>query len=398
MRCRGCCKCRNIPHKMLVETRTEPVARSRIAYASGGFGKKKRIENTFLYHNRLRRMIGFEPEIANWGTLSEWKEVIYKITSDSSVQPSGKEMNVAPMNGDKLVVNIIQLGTAMAEHGATVNDSCGFHVHVDGSDFSYWEMQKLARIWAAIEQDVYKYLVAPERRTNTYCQPLIENAAFLQFCSWEPGRALPKIICVHDRLHRHKSSLLKIFKNCKECNRVILKLLLMSVVNKAYSISSFNLGRSIVAGKAFRQVQKDFTTFVQGVYKHRERKYGMDRYRALNFASWFYRGTFEFRLKEGLVDTQEMLSWILFCGWVVEAATILSTKEISELHSLEDLVMFQKYSKLTNFYQPLNNIKIQRNWCSEKISNLLEFRRSDSQFMFPRLVRDWVLKRIKEHS
>jgi hypothetical protein len=43
------------------------------------------------------------------------------------------------------------------------------------------------------------------------------------------------------------------------------------------------------------------------------------RYCDLNLHSWYYRGTLEFRLKEGTVTSKEIVGWPLLCLWLVEA-------------------------------------------------------------------------------
>lgn len=51
-----------------------------------------------------------------------------------------------------------------------VNDSCGFHVHVDCHDFSDSDLRKLVLLYLRSEQVLFG-CVASDRRLNTYCRP-----------------------------------------------------------------------------------------------------------------------------------------------------------------------------------------------------------------------------------
>ena len=53
--------------------------------------------------------------------------------------------------------------------GASVNNSCGFHVHVDAYNFSQRELARLLLVWMRIEPVVY-FLVSPSRRNNSYAK------------------------------------------------------------------------------------------------------------------------------------------------------------------------------------------------------------------------------------
>jgi predicted RNA-binding Zn-ribbon protein involved in translation (DUF1610 family) len=53
------------------------------------------------------------------------------------------------------------------EIGAAVNSSCGFHVHIDASNFSRLELARLLLVWMRIEPVIF-FLVSPSRRWNSY--------------------------------------------------------------------------------------------------------------------------------------------------------------------------------------------------------------------------------------
>lgn len=60
---------------------------------------------------------------------------------------------------------------ALASLRPLVDRSCGLHVHVDCSDFSWQDMQKLLALWMRYEPFFYEMLPA-SRHANTYCQPM----------------------------------------------------------------------------------------------------------------------------------------------------------------------------------------------------------------------------------
>lgn len=53
----------------------------------------------------------------------------------------------------------------------SVNVRCGLHVHVDVSDFTWADLQKLVALWCRYEPSFYE-LTPASRRTNHYCAPL----------------------------------------------------------------------------------------------------------------------------------------------------------------------------------------------------------------------------------
>ena len=61
--------------------------------------------------------------------------------------------------------------TLMRDLAPKITNNCGLHVHVDVSDFSWKEVQKLLALWARYEP--FFFSMVPEcRQTNQYCRPL----------------------------------------------------------------------------------------------------------------------------------------------------------------------------------------------------------------------------------
>lgn len=60
-------------------------------------------------------------------------------------------------------------------HGCQVNNNCGFHIHVDASDFTERNMGILLARWIKIEPHLFR--VVPNRRTiSHYCRPLTKRS------------------------------------------------------------------------------------------------------------------------------------------------------------------------------------------------------------------------------
>lgn len=61
--------------------------------------------------------------------------------------------------------------TALAALRLRIDRTCGLHVWVDCSDFTWEDMQRLLALWARYEP-VFFEMVPPSRRTNSFCQPM----------------------------------------------------------------------------------------------------------------------------------------------------------------------------------------------------------------------------------
>lgn len=57
------------------------------------------------------------------------------------------------------------------ENGVTVNDRCGYHVHIGAQDFSFLDLSRLVTLCQSIENDMF-ILGGQHRNKNTYCRSL----------------------------------------------------------------------------------------------------------------------------------------------------------------------------------------------------------------------------------
>lgn len=247
--------------------------------------------------NPLRETIGVELEIADLGKLREapmtrWvPQLTCRWEHDGSVSPSGLELVTGPASGDTLYKGLEALGAALGPH-CKVNDTCGFHVHVDGAALSLFELRRLLVGWSIIEEQFFGPFVPPPRWKNVYCRPLrLEDTT-----SW----ALMNLKTSGEVHHWIYQYLYEI--NCASYMR-------KHETRELRLAHIAELKRLVDACKAKK-------------YMNAARR------KTLNIHSWEMRGTVEFRLQAGTVDPGMILHWPLLCGHVVSKITSLTDREI----------------------------------------------------------------------
>lgn len=213
---------------------------------------------------------------------------------------TGFEITTAPANGDKFIKEINDICQALNEASGEVNKNCGLHVHVDARDFNFNDIKRLIKLYAAIEPALF-LLVPPYRKKLRYCKP----------CGDKYEKA---------------------------------------VVGDA---------------KSFLDIKKKIVVSTYGALSTEgyNKKYNNARYNALNIHSWFYRGTIECRLLEGIIDADEIINWCVLWANILDVVLQSNDKNIGKLikkqsidtllgivknnKSLVDFVKkrYQKYSK-----------------------------------------------------
>lgn len=255
--------------------------------------------------NSMPRTLGMELELSEWGKLrsESFRHFRYESTHDWSVKPSEQEMVIAPLRGDQFLRAMLELGEALYRTGAKVNTTCAYHVHVDGSDLSYWELRKILRVYERLEGEIYDHLILPHRRdvptVTHYCQMLTREHQTCDRCrrfdQQYPGTRQPLIPLSHtiERM------------NCARTTGDLKA----EVIRMLYGMTSME-GRDRASQL---QVRKGG-------------RYEWCRYVGLNLHAWMYRGTIEWRMKEGTTSTEDLLTWPLWCGWFVEACSRMKDK------------------------------------------------------------------------
>lgn len=99
----------------------------------------------------------------------------WKIVSDASLRGTGTGMEIVspPMQGEDALRQIVVVSRVLNEKGATVNRSCGLHVHVEANGMPIGAMRKLAAIYIENENIIDSFMPMSRRASNnTYCGSL----------------------------------------------------------------------------------------------------------------------------------------------------------------------------------------------------------------------------------
>ncbi len=249
--------------------------------------------------NTLRRPLGLEVELSVWKTLREWqpKGWSYTTASDASVTPSGLELVTSPLAGDLFLKATAELGTEITQHDSQVNNTCGLHVHVDGSDLSYWQLRRLLRMYVTYERQIFEQLAGPQRLGNMFCRLFeLERKAAVRVM----GSA----------------------KSTRELKAQLYEML--------YNLAPPKASEELQGTTMYKQWAAELMR--QKAAKYGGGEFGHDsRYMGLNLHSWLHRGTVEWRQHEGTTSTEELMCWPLWCGWFVELAANLSDAAVEKL-------------------------------------------------------------------
>jgi hypothetical protein len=101
----------------------------------------------------------------------------WKVVTDSSVDgPGGSGEVVSPiLSGDAGLEQARQVCRALSAAGATVNRSCGLHVHVDARDLAARELTNVVFRYARFESDIDAFMPASRRGgNNSYCRSIVD--------------------------------------------------------------------------------------------------------------------------------------------------------------------------------------------------------------------------------
>ena len=226
--------------------------------------------------NKSSRFIAAEIEVAGIKDNKKIVENVVRKWNGSIVydgtlpKPNGFEINTSPAAGDLYVKQISEICDKLAKAGAIVNNTCGLHVHLDARDYNYCDLNRLIKVYAAIEPTLY-CMVPPNRRNNAYsikCGVKLENA-------------------------------IKFSRSHLELKDAIVTAIYGSPDSVSYRTDKRGAG------------------------------HGTGRYYALNLHSWFYRGTIECRLFDGTLDKNEIIDWGVLWANILDFAAHSSDDDVS---------------------------------------------------------------------
>lgn len=223
--------------------------------------------------NKSKRFVAVEIEVAraeagNHGVVETVRQWGGAVVTDGSVR-EGYEINTAPASGDTLVMQLAEICFALEASGSRATVKCGVHTHVDGRDFTCLSLKKLCLLWDKVEEAMFQ-LVIGRRRTNRYCVP-----------------------CAH------------------------------TYTNGLASVTSERTAEEVLSRNVY--------SGEYDVRRAKKNKYASARYKAMNLHSWFYRGTIEFRLHQGVTDRRKITNWSMLCAAIVDAAKNMTEAEVNAL-------------------------------------------------------------------
>lgn len=224
-----------------------------------------------------RRFVSLEVELSGTGSdtsaLRQWcRKWGSAAVKDGSLPATGCEINTAPAAGSAFVSQVRELCEALQTADASISDDCGVHVHVDARDFKHYEMRRLIRVYAMIENAVYA-VVQPSRKNSSYCKPC---AASQSACvrNGTPTRFDRKAV------------------------------------------------RKAIAQAAYGEANT----------RHRKAaKYDGARYAGLNLHSWFHRGTVELRMHGASTNREKLTFWGEFWAGVLDYCHGATDKQIDAI-------------------------------------------------------------------
>lgn len=301
--------------------------------------------NVMLFGGVYLRPIGIEIEAAAWGGIPALDNHNYKLGNtdgkfihDGSVT-SGLEWAskpIIPKQLDRnnkltstLVDSLLAISDDLQANGVLFDATCGYHVHVDARDWSYWEVTKVWANYINIQHWVY-LLCHPDReainvRRNRY------------YCN------------------RYEVGL----------NKVLRKLLRAGNAEvKRWMTQQLFLTTSEVIADTVRRQQREaavarynatarptnnpgFTA--KDLMAHKAFKYHNNRYYGFNIMPWHLQGTVEFRMQGHPLNSEDIVMWPLFvCNLVHKLLNGPVLKK--ELPTFEEFLAWLDLPEVLNTY------------------------------------------------
>lgn len=188
----------------------------------------------------------------------------WKIVSDGSLTGRNAMELVSPvLHGVEGLEVIKRVCQVLNDNGITVNQTCGFHVHVDARDSQAHQVANVLRMWAKYETCAFSVL-SPSRRNNRWASPLFSAGV--------------------DDGYKRIARALKLANNVSGGR-----------LDSYHFVHAWNAAVSQVT--------------------HRE-----PRYNSVNLAAFLRHGTIEFRAHQGTTDYAKIEAWVMLCVGLVSRA------------------------------------------------------------------------------
>lgn len=246
--------------------------------------------------NPLHRSIGVEIELGGFAPVASQlrnKFINWSMHHDGSVSGSGQELVTNPMRGDQYIFGMSKLTRDLINGGSNVNETCGYHVHVDAAEMGPMDLRRIGVAFTLLQNDLYGSLVNVKRGSGTW------GMTYCPRLNWDPATLM-----VMDDKNDFINWLHTWLYSVQLPNRNEYK------------------GAEAVYKEVLKELDAQLKHYKNTKYMNRSRRW------ALNFHSWMMRGTMEFRLKEGTLDPGDLIMWPLWCAWFIEKFGNASDKDI----------------------------------------------------------------------
>jgi hypothetical protein len=312
--------------------------------------KRSKINNTISTNvvkigGVWQRPIGIEIEASSWGAIPAMDNHAYllgnstgKFIHDGSVT-SGLEWASEPLVPKEydsnhkltstLVDSLLAISDSLQQNAVTFDATCGYHVHIDARDWSYWEVTKVWANYINIQHWVYS-LCHPDRealnarRNRYYCnryeldlaktlRKLLRkgNAAVKQWMTQQLFLTSTEVIADTTRRQLREALTPRYNANGRPTN------------NNGFS------AKDLMAQKAF--------------------KYHNNRYYGFNVMPWHLQGTVELRMQGHPLDSEDIVLWPLLCCNLIHQL-LNGPILIKELSSFDEFLYWAALPEFLNTY------------------------------------------------
>lgn len=196
------------------------------------------------------------------------------------------EINTSPACGNALYDELAAIAEGLVKAKAEVTTGCGIHVHVDCRDYTYQDLQKFIKVYYYIEDALFA-AVHWTRASNDFCKPC--GVEFYE----------------------------KVVKGIKPEE---LKAALIKNVYGENSLKRTSYGTEFYAKRGDHYGRIGFA-------RNRNEK----RYAAINYHSYFLRGSVESRIHHGSISFDEIYNWAKLQVDLFDAVIKTTDSKLSKL-------------------------------------------------------------------
>jgi hypothetical protein len=276
------------------------------------------------------RLIGAEPEINGItylggsrrlrAAIDKWK---VSVVEDGSIgdQPTAFEINTQPAGGDLFLEQIEDLCAGLQDMGANPSQKCGCHVHVDVSDFTFADLQRMIEVYCKVERGLFD-LCHPYRLNYKYSL-VCGNAHFKQVLDPNPEVFKRKLVAL--LYNKGKPVPRTDSPEMKRERQVEYER------NARYYRVEYGYSEARIAERLKHMKIPKHAEIGMDIAEKKKEKGGSQRYYGLNVHSFFVRKTLEFRHHEGTASAEDITGWAMVVQELVSAAHRLTNRHVQAL-------------------------------------------------------------------